>query len=144
MSLIGQLPLAAIRFYCKNMKDSVAFYKEVIGLKQVETRDIKDDNAYFDLGNILLALRPKTQSRGVDSQKQTPPDNFVFLVENSIEVVQSELVKRGAKMKSKRIVQDSNGKTAWFADPDGHVIYLWQPPRRDSKKFKEVEPVVGH
>ncbi len=36
------------------------------------------------------------------------------------------------------------GKAAWFNDPDGRVIYLWQPPSRDSKNFKGVETLVRH
>lgn len=31
-----------------------------------------------------------------------------------------------------------------FADPDGNQLVLWQPPKRDSKNFKSVEPVVRH
>jgi hypothetical protein len=36
------------------------------------------------------------------------------------------------------------GKTLWFTDPDGHVIYLWQPPRRESKNYDEVRSLVEH
>jgi hypothetical protein len=39
-------------------------------------------------------------------------------------------------MKSKRIIEDEMGKTVSFNDPDGHVIYLWQPP---SKKLEKLE-----
>ncbi len=32
----------------------------------------------------------------------------------------------------------------WFSDPDGNLIYVWQPPHRESKNFKNVEPIVKH
>jgi catechol 2,3-dioxygenase-like lactoylglutathione lyase family enzyme len=144
MSLIGQLPLAAIRLYSRNLEESTHFYRDVVGLKPIVVEDKKDPGVHFDLGNILLTIMPKAQAKENSDIKNASPDHLVFIVENAIENVQADLVKRGVKMRSKHIVQDSDGKMAWFADPDGHVIYLWQPPRRDSKKFRDVEGVVKH
>ena len=145
MSLISQLPLAAIRLYCKDLEESTRFYRDAVGLKRVETEDKKDPGVHFDLGNILLTILPKAQTKEDGTgAKSSSPDHLVFIVENAIESVQADLVKRGVKMRSKHIVQDSEGKTVWFSDPDGHVIYLWQPPKRDSKKFRDVESIVKH
>ncbi|MGI0079315.1 MAG: VOC family protein [Nitrososphaerales archaeon] len=142
MSLIGQLPLAAIWLYCKNIDESKHFYKDVVGLKLI---DEEDGTLHFDLGNIRLSLLPKPEVKGQKTEtKITPSDHLVFLVESSIEAVQDDLVKRGAKMRTKKIIEDSLGKTTWFSDPDGHLIYLWQPPRRGSKNFKGVESIVKH
>ena len=66
------------------------------------------------------------------------------MVESSIDAVCSDLTKRGLKFRSKKIIDDSAGKAAWFNDPDGRVIYLWQPPNRDSKGYKDVETLVRH
>ncbi len=145
MSLIGQLPLAAIWLYCKNINESKRFYKDVVGLKLISEQDGENPTLHFDLGNIRLSILPKAEAKGEKTDaKLAPSDHLVFLVESAIEVVQADLVKRGAKMRTKKIIEDSFGKTSWFSDPDGHLIYLWQPPKRESKNFKGVEDIVKH
>ncbi len=156
MSLIGQLPLAAIWFDCKNVEESKRFYKDLIGLKLMEESNggiekrSSDDAVHFDLGTIRLSLLPRAtipkgeKNGGSVQVKNGTSDHLVFVIENSIDAVQADLIKRGVKMKSKRIVENSIGKTTWFNDPDGHVIYLWQPPNRESKSFGEVQRLVNH
>ena len=144
MSLIGQLPLAAVRLQTKNVEASKHFYKDVIGIKSIEEEEEKKSkNAHFDLGNVRLTLTQTTASKG-EKLTEVPPGQLVFVVENSIEMVHSDLAKRGVKFKSKKISEDVSGKTISFADPDGNVIVLWQPPKRDTKNSKAVEPVVRH
>ncbi len=145
MSLIGQLPLAAVWMYCKNMNESKRFYRDIVGLKLIDENDGENGSIHFDLGNIRLSLLPKADVKGGKSDpKPIASDHLLFLVESSIEAVQSDLVKRGAKMRTKKLVEDSLGKTSSFSDPDGHLIYLWQPPKRESKNFKGVENLVKH
>lgn len=145
-SLFGQLPLAAVWLYCKDVKETKRFYKDVVGLRPIP--DESGENvSHFDLGTIRLTLLPKSEEGNVKTgEKQSIPaqQQMVFLVESSIEAVCRDLTKRGVKMKSKKIVEDVMGKTASFNDPDGHIIYLWQPPERDSKNFKQVEILVKH
>ncbi|MDG6999527.1 MAG: VOC family protein [Nitrososphaerota archaeon] len=143
MSLIGQLPLAAIRFQCKDIEDSRRFYRDVLGLKSIEEEEYNDGTAHFDVGNIRLTLKEAPQAKG-DAQKPVTAGQLIFVVENAIDTVCSDLQKRGVKFRSKKISEDSSGKTAWFSDPDGNIIYLWQPPRRESKSFKDVEEIVRH
>ena len=143
-SLIGQLPLAAVWFYCKNVDQSKKFYRDVVGLKPIENEK-GEDGPHFDLGTVRLTLLPRddgTRQKNTNGQKPAS-QHLVFVVENSIEAVYQDLAKRGVK-KSKKITEDSSGKTAWFNDPDGHVIYLWQPPKKESKNFKQVEMLVKH
>jgi catechol 2,3-dioxygenase-like lactoylglutathione lyase family enzyme len=147
-SLIGQLPLAAVWFYCKDVKQTERFYKDIVGLKPIED-EAGESGPHFDLGTIRLTLLPRefdgSHQKNNGGEKQ-PADaqHLVFLVESSIEAVYRDLVKRGVKMKSKKVVEDETGKTVSFNDPDGHVIYLWQPPQKDSKNFKQVESLVKH
>ena len=158
MSLIGQLPLAAITISCRDINQSRKFYRDVMGLRII-IEDKGQDGAgkmHFDLGNIRLTLveretLPVSSSskggNGADSSssgKLGSSDHLVFVVESSIDAVCSDLTKRGLKFKSKKIIDDSMGKAAWFNDPDGRVIYLWQPPNRDSKGYKDVETLVKH
>jgi len=159
MSLIGQLPLAAISISCKNINESRRFYRDLIGLRIIEEEE-KGDRIHFDLGNIRLSLigkpspqlQPHQKKGGValaadpsaSSGKLGTSDHLIFVVESAIDQVYADLEKRGVKFKSKRVVEDSMGKAAWFTDPDGRVIYLWQPPRRDAKGFRDVEMLVRH
>jgi catechol 2,3-dioxygenase-like lactoylglutathione lyase family enzyme len=157
MSLIGQLPLAAIEISCKDIEGSRRFYKEVMGFKLIEDESgalgrSKDDglkNIHFDLGNIRLTLSQlqavKPAEEGKGSIGALPAGkNFVFVVENAIDAVYADLTKRGIKFKSRKVYEDSTGKAVWFSDPDGNLIYVWQPPHRDSKNFKNVESIVKH
>lgn len=143
MSLISQLPLAAIRIPCKNIEASKRFYEETVGLNLLDyDEDESTKSAHFDLGNVRLTLAPNPPVKG--EAKSFAGGQLVFVVENSIDTVYSDLLKRGVKFRSKKISEDSTGKSISFADPDGNIIYLWQPPRRDTKNFKSVEGVVRH
>jgi predicted enzyme related to lactoylglutathione lyase len=152
-SLIGQLPLAAVWLYCKDVNQTQRFYKDVVGLKPILDEEGEDDTGpHFDLGTVRLTLLPRdsqvspAKKNGSSEKSQPAPQQqqLVFLVENSIEAVIRDLAKRGVKMASKKIIEDETGKKAWFNDPDGHAIYLWQPPKRDSEDFKQVETLVKH
>jgi catechol 2,3-dioxygenase-like lactoylglutathione lyase family enzyme len=154
-SLIGQLPLAAVWLYCKDVNQTQKFYRDVVGLKPIQDGVGKDEDAgpHFDLGTVRLSLLPKNagasgSTKGNGGGEKSPlaqqQQQLVFVVENSIEAVFRDLSKRGVKMTSKKIVEDETGKTAWFNDPDGHTIYLWQPPKRNSAEFKQVETLVKH
>ena len=188
MSLIGQLPLAAIQISCRDIEGSRRFYRDLVGLRSIDLEGEEvlenstsrrggqksklvvqkgggesDHEAHFDLGNIRLTLvasatsppapakKPLEQPKRaatplpVPSAQQQQHHRLVFVVENGIEVVVGELAKRGVKFSSKKpIVEDASGRAAWFPDPDGNVIYLWQPPSRESSSFKDQEAVVRH
>jgi catechol 2,3-dioxygenase-like lactoylglutathione lyase family enzyme len=156
MSLIGQLPLAAIELPCKDLEGSENFYKNIVGLRQIDEyegsgsrRDEEPRNVHFDLGNIRLTLSAMAHVKGTDGGKTVSAvsngsRHFVFVVENAIDAVYADLTKRGVKFKSRKIYEDSSGKAVWFSDPDGNVIYVWQPPHRGSKNYKDVEAIVRH
>lgn len=154
-SLIGQLPLAAIEIACKDVEGSKRFYKDVMGFREIEEEsplgsNKEDDskNIHFDLGNIRLTLSQFTPVKSTDEAKTVAAvpagRQFVFVVENAIDAVYADLSKRGVKFKSRKVYEDSSGKAVWFSDPDGNLIYLWQPPHRESKNYKNVESIVKH
>ena len=155
ISLIGQLPLAAIEISCKDIEGSRRFYRDVIGFREIEDeltptesrKEIDSKEIHFDLGNIRLTLSHLESKPGDDGKGGivvTPSRHFVFIVENAIDAVYADLSKRGVKFKSRKVYEDSSGKAVWFSDPDGNLIYLWQPPHRESKNFKSVESIVKH
>ena len=146
MSLIGEFPLAAINFPSKDIEASKRFYKDVIGLKPIEVgeENSKSKSIHFDLGNIRLSSTPISPSKSEKAVGAPLTGQLVFVVESSLEKVSEDLAKRGVKFKSKKISEDASGKSIAFADPDGNVITLWQPPRRDTKNFRGVEGIVRH
>jgi catechol 2,3-dioxygenase-like lactoylglutathione lyase family enzyme len=153
-SLVGQLPLAAIEISCKDIEGSKRFYKELMGFREIEDdlplpsngKDDDSKNIHFDLGTIRLTLSQIASAKTSADAKASavPGKQFVFVVENAIDAVYADLSKRGVKFKSRKVYEDSSGKAVWFSDPDGNLIYLWQPPHRDSKNFKGVESIVKH
>ena len=148
--------MAAIEIPCKDIEGSRRFYKDVMGFREIEDElstpsSQKEDDSkgiHFDLGNIRLTLSQivstKTSDEGRSVSSLTGGKHFVFVVENAIDAVYADLSKRGVKFKSRKVYEDSSGKAVWFSDPDGNLIYLWQPPHRDSKNFKNVESIVRH
>ena len=145
MSLIGEFPLAAVSLPSKDIEASKRFYKDVIGLKPIEVEeDSKSKSLHFDLGNIRLSLTLVSSSKSEKSAGVPLSGQLVFIVESSLHKVYEDLAKRGVKFKSKKISEDTSGKSIAFADPDGNVITLWQPPRRDTKNFRGVDGIVRH
>ena len=145
MSLIGEFPLAAVSLPSKDIEASKRFYKDVIGLKPIEVEeDSKSKSLHFDLGNIRLSLTLVSSSKSEKSAGVPLSGQLVFIVESSLDKVYEDLAKRGVKFKSKKISEDTSGKSIAFADPDGNVITLWQPPRRDTKNFRGVDGIVRH
>ncbi len=123
MSLIGQLPLAAIEISCKNIEGSKRFYRDVMGFREIEDdlvmpgakRDDDSKEIHFDLGNIRLTLSQFASSKSAEEGKglaivQTSRQ-FVFVVENAIDAVYADLTKRGVKFKSRKVYEDSSGKS---------------------------------
>ena len=155
MSLIAQLPLAAIEISCKDIEGSRRFYKDLMGFREIDEEipslgNGKGDyskSVHFDLGTIRLTLSQLLPAKSSEEGKIAsglPGRQFVFVVENAIDAVYADLSKRGVKFKSRKVYEDSSGKAVWFTDPDGNMIYLWQPPHRDSKNFKNVQSIVKH
>ncbi len=67
----------------------------------------------------------------------------MFYVKDGLQEKYEDLKKRGVSF-TEEIKEEPFGRTARFRDPDGHDIYLWQPPSRSSKNFKHVSGLVEH
>ena len=113
--MIGKLGL--IMLVVKDMKRSIAFYRDVLGLKvQFEHPEWTQLSA----GNMDLGLHPESEHLHV----QVGGCQFAFFVEDVQETTQ-ELKRRGVKfvMEPKK---ESFGWLAVFTDPDGYHIQLGQ------------------
>ncbi len=104
-----------------NMKESVRFYRDVIGLKQ--TAD-EPDWKTFSLGETTLALRswlPDTE----DERHVKYGITLCFLV-SDVNAAVRELESLGAHvLVSPR--DEEHGRVAEIADPDGYILMLMTP-----------------
>lgn len=127
--------MAAIWLYSRDVKKSAAFYEGVLGLRKI---DEHGGTAHFDAGGIRVSLHPSS------------PDNLpargsflVFIIPSDIDRVYFELKERGAEFKGP-LREEEFGRAAFFHDPDGHELWIWQPPALGDKRNTMVAPLVDH
>jgi predicted enzyme related to lactoylglutathione lyase len=114
--MIGEL--STITLIVKDMERSVAFYRDVVGLK------VQLNTPYWssmDAGNIIVGLHPESQHSKVAPGGSC---NFGFEV-SDIQKTATELKAKGVQflMDPKR---EDFGWLGVFADPDGYSIVLAQ------------------
>ncbi len=132
----GECKLATIWLYSRDSAKAGAFYRDVLEMKQVEHEDIYS----FDGGGLRLSIHPVKDSVG-----NVPNGEcfLVFYVKEGIEEKYEKLKKRGVSFIG-GIENEPYGKTVQFKDPDGHDLFLWEPPSKKSKNFKNVKGLVDH
>jgi catechol 2,3-dioxygenase-like lactoylglutathione lyase family enzyme len=110
--------------YVSSMDAAVRFYTGVLGLTLLWRHE--DHIAMVDAGpGLKIALHPVTPAT------PAPPGTrgavqIGLEIDEPIERVVSRLQERGARV-SGGIVTFEGGKCVWLEDPDGNVIYLWEP-----------------
>ena len=132
----GECKLATIWLFSKDTNRAGEFYRDVLKMKQIEHGETNS----FDGGGLRLSIHPLPKGL-----KRVPNGEcfLVFYVKNGLEQKYEQLKKKGARF-SEAIKDEPFGETARLKDPDGHDIYLWQPPPRSSKNFKNVSGIVQH
>ena len=114
--MIGKL--TTIVLIVKDMDRSVAFYRDIVGLK------VEMHTPYWSslsAGNISLGLHPET-----DKAKAAPGIGCSFGFEvTDIKGAVEELKRKGAKMQLEP-KQEDFGWLAIVADPDGYPVQLAQ------------------
>lgn len=114
--MIGKLGLVMV--VVKNMDRSVAFYRDVLGLKP---KFQKPEYSELDAGNISVGLHAQS-----DHLKVHPTESaqFGFYVDD-IQKVVSELKSKGVHILMSPKKEDF-GTLSVFTDPDGYHIQLCQ------------------
>ena len=116
--MIGKLQ--TIMVVVSDMKRSVAFYRDVLGLNlEYETPQWSQFNA----GNIGVGLHPEGKQVKVSP---TSGCTFGFHV-GDIQKTVSDLQAKGAKVFMEPRKEDFGGWLAIVGDPDGYYIQLYQP-----------------
>jgi glyoxylase I family protein len=114
-----------------NLERSKAFYREVLGLREIERPPFEFAGAWYGVGDRQLHLivhdKPTLRTRGIDSHDV----HFALRVTSYRETV-SFLVARGyssdARDDTKRLKENKWGKAGFpqvfILDPDRHLIEL--------------------
>ncbi len=111
---VGTLGLVMI--VVKNMDRSVAFYRDVVGLKLLFHQD---NWSQFDAGRIILGLHPEG-----DEVKVSPTTGCTLgIYVDDITKATSELKRRGGRIE----IEPRNepfGRWALLKDPDGYNLQI--------------------
>lgn len=102
-------------YYVADLRAAVNFYSKVPGLKLIS----QDEVARFDIDGVLFELVPgKPGGTG---------NGRLALRVDEINSACAQLRSKGVPVSE--VQEKSNGKLAFFWDPDGNEIALWQYTR---------------
>jgi len=117
-----------------DMAASEKFYREVLGLSVLR----RDDKISFDAGPIILRIQPERFAGQVKQQRDQKllKDQLIFYVREIKKEVEF-LTGRGVIFPGGIEGSVAAGFVAYFQDPDGHNLWLWEPPT----KFRPDMPI---
>ncbi len=124
--------LGYVIVYVSSLETSVAFYRDVIGLR---LKFIDAGFAEFDTGEVRFAVYEKHRAAWLTDQQVSPGPaaEVAFLVDN-FDVETRRLTSLGATVLSGPADRPWGHRTLHVADPDGFIVELAQPiPRRRSR-----------
>jgi len=122
----GKLKLSfdAVFYYVANMEASVAFYRDTLGLPLVS----EDFVARFDLDGVLIELVPVPPGSTVRGSGNA---RLCFVVSDLSETVE-QLHALGVETGD--IGNKKGGRLAFFHDPDGNELCLWEYARKEDAR----------
>ncbi len=117
-----QLSFDAIFYYVTDVGESIAFYRDALGLPLVS----HDFVARFDLDGVLFELVPVPPGSVVPGNGNA---RLCFGVSDLKETLE-QLHARG--ISTSEIRPKKGGRIAFFRDPDGNELSLWEYDRVES------------
>ncbi len=125
------------RLLVTTFKECFLFYRDVMGF-QVTYGSEDDEYADFSTGTLTVALFDQQRMSTVVGTSHLPArsetqDNtcLVFGVED-VDATCQRLVQQGVKLLTKPTDRSDWGiRTAHFRDPDGNLIEIYQPLKRE-------------
>ncbi len=118
--------ISAIVYNVKDLQRTITFYQDALGLSLNVMEGHGESFGVAEVGELTLVFFPSDEKPG-----QSPI--VVFGLESGVEDVVEELTKQGVEIVTPVSEAPDGGLTADFADPDGHVLSVYQPadaPRR--------------
>ncbi len=117
-----QLSFDAVFYYVTDVDESIAFYRDTLGLPLVS----HDFVARFDLDGVLFELVPVPPGSVVPGNGNA---RLCFGVSDLKQTLE-QLHARG--ISTSEIKKKKGGKIAFFRDPDGNELSLWEYDRVES------------
>jgi catechol 2,3-dioxygenase-like lactoylglutathione lyase family enzyme len=117
-----KLSFDAVFYYVTDMEAAIAFYRDTLGLPLVSQASI----ARFDLDGVLIELVPLPPGTVVPGSGNA---RLCFSVANLQETLE-QMHARG--LATSKIKEKRDGKLAFFRDPDGNELCLWEDARADN------------
>jgi lactoylglutathione lyase len=116
---VGKLGLVMV--VVRDMERSVAFYRDVLGLKML----FKQDNwSQFEAGNIIIGLHPE----GNEVKVSPTTGMSIGIYVDDITRAASELKRRGGRLQIEPRTEPF-GRWALLQDPDGYNIQIIEMAR---------------
>jgi|GraSoiStandDraft_43_1057313.scaffolds.fasta_scaffold07845_1 catechol 2,3-dioxygenase-like lactoylglutathione lyase family enzyme len=111
-----KLTFDAVFYYVTDMETSIAFYRDTLGLHMAS----RDFVARFDVDGVLLELVPMPPGSVVPGNGNA---RLCLAVGDMNETV-AQL--RSVGIQTSNIKDKKGGRIAFFRDPDGNELSLWQ------------------
>jgi catechol 2,3-dioxygenase-like lactoylglutathione lyase family enzyme len=111
-----KLSFDAVFYYVHDLERSITFYREKLGLPLVS----RDFVARFDIDGVLFELVPAAKTEAVSG---TGNARLCFQVK---EIKEAVAQLKGNGVETSDIRPEPGGLLAFFKDPDGNELCLWQ------------------
>lgn len=111
-----KLSFDTVFYYVTNIEASIAFYRDKLGLPLVS----HDYVARFELDGVLIELVPAPSGMAVHGSGNA---RLCFAVDD-LKAAAGQLRQQG--INSSEIKHKKGGDLAFFRDPDGNELCLWQ------------------
>ncbi len=118
------LSFDAVFYYVTDMEESIAFYRDTLGLPLVS----RDYVARFELDGVLFELVPVPPGTVVPGSGNA---RLCFGV-SDLGATLEQLQTRG--IQTSEIKSKHGGKIAFFRDPDGNELSLWEGEKEDDPR----------
>jgi predicted enzyme related to lactoylglutathione lyase len=135
--------LVGLNLMVSDTAKSESFFSNVLEFRRLEGLE---NTVTFDVGTALLNLVPESTPRLVSALKKSGRlhgDWFVFYTKDIVDKV-NRLGRLGAKFPL-GIEESAVGRMAYFSDPDGYALVVWQPPDDQTLAMKKINffPVLN-
>jgi catechol 2,3-dioxygenase-like lactoylglutathione lyase family enzyme len=127
------LSFDAVFYYVTDVQESIAFYRDTLGLPLVS----EDYVARFDLDGVLVELVPRPPGSVVPGNGNA---RLCFSVPDLNETVE---LLRGKGITTSDIKNKKDGRLAFFRDPDGNELSVWEYAKGEDPR-EIVQSAVMH
>ncbi len=128
-----QLSFDAVFYYVTDIDESIAFYRDTLGLQMVS----RDYVARFDLDGVLIELVPLPPGSVVPGSGNARLCLAVSDLGQTLDQLHACGISTSG-IKNKR-----GGRIAFFRDPDGNELSLWQCEKNEDAR-EIVKPAELH